>query len=318
MLKPISLKLYNRFYRKNETEKNHTQSSSHWKNFSQKFKVDVDEAGNVNEIKGYGFGGSGNTGVLSNLVASFGNFLIRSGLSYPNLGAVISNSQKMVRKMGLSFSQDAFRQACVAGFLKTHLEKQTVVVKNILLIGDGHGILSALMSELFPDAKIFLIDLGQTLFFQSYYLGNTFPEKKHTLIGEEYEKAENGFFYCPAEDLSLFPVENFDLAINVASMQEMTMNVVDQYFQLLRERKTKFFYCCNRLEKKLPDGEIIRFMNYPWNTEDIQLVDEKCPWHQFFIGRSSAENIKLFNLIPVPLLHRYDGIHWHRLSILSH
>ena len=318
MLKPIPLQLYNRFYLNKVDEENHLQSSAHWKNFSQKFKVDIDAAGNVNEIKGYGFGGSGNTGVLSKLAASFGNFLIRSGLSYPNLDVVISSTKKIVKKMGLSFSQDAFRQACVAGFLKMHLEKQTVVVKNILIIGDGHGILSALMSELFPHAKVFLIDLGQTLFFQSYYLANTYPEKKHTLIGENYANADDGFFYCPAEDLSFFPMENFDLAINVASMQEMRMTVVDQYFHLLRERGTKLFYCCNRLEKKLPDGEIIRFMNYPWKDEDAQLVDEKCPWHQFFIGRSSAEHIKLFNLIPVPMLHRYDGIHWHRLSILSH
>ncbi len=138
------------------------------------------------------------------------------------------------------------------------------------------------------------------------------------MYGMDSVHMDNGFFYCPAEKPEYFPEEEIDLAINVASMQEMTMDAVAAYFQYLRERKTKLFYCCNRLEKNLPDGKCIRFMDYPWKKEDIRLVDEKCPWHQFFFGRSAAHHYKLFKRIPIPLLHRYDGVHWHRLSLLSH
>lgn len=319
MLTEVALELYNRFYQKAGGNENNIQSSAHWKNFSQNFKVESDEAGNIKEIKGYGFGGSDDDRLLAKITAFIGNTLIRSQLSYPGLDEAIRKAKRTVSKMGLSFSQDALRQACTAFFLKEQIGKQKSTVNNILIIGDGHGILSALMSEEFPEAKIFLIDLGQTLFFQAFYLGKTFPKKTHVLLNETtIEFSDKGFFYCPAEDLKSFPKEDFDLAINVASMQEMTMDVVDAYFEYLRKRKTKLFYCCNRLEKTLPDGKVIRFMDYPWKRADSHLIDEKCPWHQFFFGRSASENIKLGNLIPVPMLHRYDGIHWHRLSILSH
>jgi len=161
--------------------------------------------------------------------------------------------------------------------------------------------------------------LALHFFFQAYYLGQAFANKKHVLLGKtKEENNENGFFYCPAERLQDFPLEEIDLAINVASMQEMTIGVVNNYFRMMRERKTKLFYCCNRLEKTLPDGQVTRFKEYGWKNDDIHLIDEKCPWHQYFAGRGTSENVKLMNILPIPLLHRYDGVHWHRLSLLSH
>lgn len=315
----IANQLYNKFYGDNKTDEDRGQASAHWKNFSQKFSVETDADGKIRSLKGYGFGGSDDNRLLAKVSAAIGNALVVSRLHYPGLHKEIRKAKKIVRSMGLSFSRDALRQACTGYFLKKHIGKNKLPVKNILIIGDGHGILSALMSEAFPGAKIFLIDLGVTLFFQAYYLGKTFPQKQHTLLGEaDGLKTENGFFYCPAEEQDHFPPEEIDLAINVASMQEMTMDVVAKYFQLLRERKTKLFYCCNRLEKILPDGTITRFMDYPWLKEDKHLVNEECPWHRFFFGRSAAENMKLLKLVPIPLLHRYDGVHWHRLTLLSH
>ena len=110
----------------------------------------------------------------------------------------------------------------------------------------------------------------------------------------------------------------FAVTILPELIKEKNIEVVNNYFSMLRERKTKLFYCCNRLEKTFFDGRVTRFNEYAWKKEDKHLVDEKCPWHQFFFARSTNPNLKLFNLIPIPLLHRYDGVHWHRLSLLSH
>lgn len=315
----IANQLYNRFYGKDRIAADKGQVSAHWKNFSAKFNVKRDAGGKITAIKGYGFGGSDDDRFLAKIRTAVGNALQLSQLRYPGLEETVSEAKKTVRLMGLTFSQDALRQAYTCYFLKKHISENSINIKKILLIGDGHGILAALMSQQFPDAKIFLMDLGVTLFFQAYYLSKIFPQKQHTLLGEaDGLKIGNGFFYCPAEEQDHFPPEEIDLAINVASMQEMTMDVVAKYFQLLRERKTKLFYCCNRLEKTLPDGTITRFMDYPWLKEDKHLVNEECPWHRFFFGRSAAENIKLLGLFPIPLLHRYDGVHWHRLTLLSH
>ncbi len=47
------------------------------------------------------------------------------------------------------------------------------------------------------------------------------------------------------------------------------------------------------------------------------IVDEKCTRHQYSFGKLASENINLFNLIPVPMQHKYDGVHWHRLTQLN-
>jgi hypothetical protein len=66
-----------------------------------------------------------------------------------------------------------------------------------------------------------------------------------------------------------------------------------------------YFYCCNRLEKTLPDGTITRFRNYPWKDDDKIIVDELCPWHQYYYSAS------------FPFYHQYDGPVQHRLALMA-
>lgn len=108
-----------------------------------------------------------------------------------------------------------------------------------------------------------------------------------------------------------------DIAINIASMQEMNPDMISKYFSLLSERKTKLFYCCNRLEKILPDVTPARIFEFPWKKEDTFIVDEVCPWHKFFVGRIGGTNVRLFNTLPIPFLRKYDGVHLHRLARLA-
>jgi putative sugar O-methyltransferase len=309
--------LYKEFFNNGSAATDARQASAHWKDFSKHFSVSVDADENLLSVSGYGFGGSGNHDLNARVSATIGNAVMLTHLACKGLSGEIKRAKKLVATMGLSFSQDACRQVCTKYFLQKQIEKSKTLVNNILLIGDGHGILSALMHEQYPNAKIFLIDLGATLFFQAYHLGKKYPKAKHVLVGEVGNE-EGDFIYCPAEQVAHFPLTAIDLAINIASMQEMTPDVINQYFKMLRERKTGLFYCCNRLEKKLPDGQVIRFMEYPWTKEDKHLADEKCPWHQFFFGRSGSENVKLMNILPIPFFHKYDGVHWHRLTLLSH
>ena len=99
--------------------------------------------------------------------------------------------------------------------------------------------------------------------------------------------------YCPV-----------DIALNIASMQEMDPPVIAAYFDDLRaipSQRQLVFYCCNREEKVLPDGTVTRFLAYPWHPSDQILVDEYAPWHQQY-----------YTLMP-PFYRPYDGPHRHRL-----
>ncbi len=165
MAADIALQLYKEFYKPDTGAVDTQQSSAHWKSFSKNFKVELNADQTVRTIKGYGFGGSDDNRLIAKIAAWIGNRLLLSQVNYPGLAKETSDAKKLVRTMGLSFSQDAFRQVCTKYLLEKETAKNNIEVKNILIIGDGYGILAALLSEKYPDAKIFLIDLGATLFF---------------------------------------------------------------------------------------------------------------------------------------------------------
>jgi hypothetical protein len=305
-------RLFQRFY-KNGKATSDKAASSHWIEFAKKFSVRPVE--NDFELAGYGFGESSSYGLSAQISAWVGNMFHMTYLAMPDLRQDVRDAKEVVAKMGLAFSADAFRQACTLNFLASQL-KSGAPPDRILVIGDGHGILSALLHRRYPAAQIFLADLGSVLFFQAYHLHKAYPDAQQILTDEN--AAEVGVFgFCPADRLETLPAEPFCLAINVASMQEMDPAVTTNYFTLLRLHNTRLFYCCNRLEKSfMGGGGDVRFMDYPWTPSDVHLVDELCPWHQWFFGRGASPFVRVLGL-PIPFMHRYDGPHWHRLTCLG-
>ena len=97
------------------------------------------------------------------------------------------------------------------------------------------------------------------------------------------------------------------LAINICSMQEMDPAIISDYFNFIRRsgNNATYFYCVNRIEKRLPDGTIVSFFKYPWDEKDKILVDELCPWQQ-----------KYYSLTP-PFYRPYDGPIQHRLVLMN-
>jgi hypothetical protein len=263
---------------------------------------------------GYGFGTSGNHSLPARLLAWIGNAMHLMILGLPGLQGHVRNAKRVVHRMGLTFSQDAFWQVCTVNLLYQYLNAEKAP-EHILVIGDGYGVLSALIHSLYPNARLYLADLGSVLFFQAYHLQRAFPKVPQAVTDED-DGVFGVFNFVPADHLETLPLGDFDLAVNIASMQEMAPAVTARYFTLLRERNTRLLYCCNRLEKRLVGGEITRFMDYPWVLGDEHLVDEPCPWHQWFFGLGSSPLVKLQG-IPIPLMHRYDGQHWHRLTRLK-
>jgi len=306
-----SLRLRNQFYRSGQAICM-GEESSHWREFKKQFRTELSDGHSPGRILGYGFGESDRRpswlGHCLREVEIATKLLL---LSQRGLFWELLKARRTVRKMGLFFSTDAFRHVCTMCLLKTKL---TSPPGTVALIGDGPGIMSAFLRETWPSARLILIDLGATLAVQAQNLEKAYPKDFHVLAGGG--GADAHFTYVPAENLGNLPAGEIDLAINVASMQEMKSVSVQKYFTILREKKTKVFYCCNRLEKIMPDGEVSRFMDYPWLTKDSHLVDEPCPWHNWFLGVSGKPAFRL-GRFAVPLVRHYDGPHWHRLTELS-
>ena len=168
--------------------------------------------------------------------------------------------------------------------------------KSICIIGDGkiNGVLGAHLT--YPSSKIYSVNLSETL-INDYLI----IKKIDTVLKESVELVDDINFINTEKILCLVPSnfkrfllnKNIDLFISMASFQEMTTNEVSNYFEIIKNNKSKL-YSCNREYKKLPGGEELYFERYPWKNSK-KIFWEDCPWHQ-----------KFYSLRP-PFIRKYDG-----------
>lgn len=310
--------LYERYYQEDQTPG--ALVSSHWRAMHTKAQVHY-ENGRVKPVFAEGFGdlqvNSWPYRFFSKLNIYIHFFFLQKKASLFHVYKIAKN---ICRRLGISMTINCFYQVCTAALLMRTLSPKGDLC--ILNIGDGYGFLSILLKEIYPKAKIVLVDLGKTLLFQVEFCYKAHPFKKHALFfGKDGQEIENmDFIYCPADDLALIDALKFDLMINVVSMQEMNYATIQSYFDFMRSHaKTKnFFYCCNRIEKKLVGGETIRMDAYPWVKEDKHVIDEICPWRRFLIyHRKISERGLTFGKWRVLFISYMDGDIKHRLTILK-
>jgi hypothetical protein len=110
-----------------------------------------------------------------------------------------------------------------------------------------------------------------------------------------------------ADDVPLIVEAPIGLAVNIVSMQEMDLSIIDAYFDVLWHNKAEqtAFYCCNKLYKRLSDGTELKFNDYPWRDGDTVLYDSECSWSQWY-----------YDMRP-PFWHRKLRVIWHRLALLE-
>ena len=129
------------------------------------------------------------------------------------------------------------------------------------------------------------MNLGRGLFFDAYFTLLAFPKARLRLedVSASATVEVSDFRFLPAENYGLLGEMPQDLVFNIASMQEMNILVVNSYMDFIRPKQLSqnvLFYCCNRREKRLSAGEIVRFSDYGWLESDTVHFDEPCPWYQ--------------------------------------
>ncbi len=291
--------------------------SSHWHQLHKEAKVDF-EKDTIVSLKAIGFGDLQNRSLVyrffSWLTILWYLVILKERRKILRL---FPSAFKLSRKMGLFFTYDAFRQVCVLAVLEPYFKKQNLRIINI---GDGYGFLSAMIKDQYPQAKIFLVDLGKTLLFQAHYCQKAFPQARFCLVKKgEAVSDEVDFVFCTAEDLEGLNSQKFDMALNIASMQEMNSQAIDRYFDFLRSTIVLdgIFYCCNRQEKVMVGGEVSRLVDYPWRQDDEHFLDEVCPWYRFVLSFHKTKRGPTIANMRVPFVNYFDGKIQHRLTKLS-
>jgi len=309
--------LYQRYFLDADTPEYYV--SSHWKKMQETISV-VMEEDNTARLSGEGFSYHPHLSYPSKMMSwlTILSYLLQLD-DAKKLSRFIRKGLWLSKRIKASFTYDCFRQICTFSLLSRHTSGG-----NIVIIGDGFGYLSAFIKMMWPQSKIYLIDMGKLLFFQAYHCREAFPNYSHQLSidssGKTNPEAESAdFIFCPAEYTASLKAFKFDLAINVASMQEMNSHTIAEYFTFLRHtlKKDNIFYCCNRRKKIMPDGEISEFYKYPWTEGDRHLIDELCPWHLFFWGFPNSEKGPKLLGWKLPYINYFDGIHLHRMTVLE-
>ncbi len=145
-----------------------------------------------------------------------------------------------------------------------------------LEIGPGTGLLALALHQLIPNSTIILVDLPEILPFSSVLLSLAFPQARSYMLGENGAgladlEGYDFLFLTPAAAQDI-PRQSVELAANTDSMQEMEVQTIRGYFELLRHvlNGPRLFYSSNRIEKWTGE-RITRLTDYPYATSDRHL-----------------------------------------------
>jgi putative sugar O-methyltransferase len=292
------------------TQESETSISSHWRAALEQFHYGN---GEFAEGAGWADGHTARTSFLSQFrqyafLAPFQHM----GRSLGNFKEYQRTGQAIAKRRGGQFDLAMMRQVLTLSILTKYLPSDQMRLP-IVVIGDGWGAMASLVLSCLPEANVVLVNLTRMLLVDLVYIRKAMPDVAICLASDadEYqsglESDDVRVIAVCADDSEIIGCGPIRVAINIVSMQEMDPPVIGSYFASLRSspNPTTFFYCCNRIEKTLPDDTVVRFEDYPWRPDDEVLLDELCPWHQYYL-----------RLRP-PFHGRYDGPVWHRLARMN-
>lgn len=257
--------------------------SSHWKHYLNNKKIE-------NIYNNLGFGSFEKKSIIRSIFHYFFSRFLFGFKIFTSLEAKIFKD--IFKKMNRQIDNDAIRHIFLF-----HLLKKKSNPKKICNIGDGKAnfILGAL--KIFPDSKIYSVNLLEVL-IHDYLIINKFNVINKNLIQIVREQKDTNFndkkiFLIPAENKFFLKNIDIDLFVNMASFQEMNVQEIENYFQIIKSNNS-YFYICNREKKILPAGETIVFDNYPWGNARFEFY-EICEWYQYYYA------------FRYPYIRKYDG-----------
>ena len=280
-------------------------TSSHWRKYGEKTKVAKTSSGY--EVGAHGISNFRNKSPLRSLKNIPVAFLISKLLArYKAENKTIETAKSITDELNIYFDFDHAKCVLIYDLLNSYNLFETKHI--ICIIGDGHGFLGTLIKKMCPEAKILFINLGRNLLIDALCFSKIFPELEHLHLQQpknSYQLNGQSILFLETEQFENMQTLPISLFINIASMQEMDMKVIDSYFEYMRHSSEEsHFYCLNREEKLLPDGSVTKFMDYPWGEEEI-LLDGQCPFYQKYPSSRP------------PFYHDFDGSHRHRLVKLK-
>ncbi|NJN96672.1 MAG: putative sugar O-methyltransferase [Anaerolineales bacterium] len=161
---------------------------------------------------------------------------------------------------GRFLSRDILRFQRVINTLHQHdiLDSLSDVTKQkrkyVLEIGAGYGGLVHHLSNILENTTFIIVDLPEVLLFSAAYLSLLNPHKRMYLYSNQDFLQLIGTDVCETYDFVLIPNYQldslrhlqFDLVLNISSLQEMTVEQVETYLNFIQATTTGVFYSLNQ------------------------------------------------------------------------
>jgi putative sugar O-methyltransferase len=136
----------------------------------------------------------------------------------------------------------------------------------VLDIGAGWGGFAYQLRRHVPDVTYIIIDLPPTMLFSGTYLRATYPDARMRFYSDAAAETiledldDVDFVFLPPYAVPRVTLPPADLAVNIASFQEMTTEQVCGYVRALADAGCRVLYSLNRDRSK-------------WNTELTSVTD---------------------------------------------
>jgi hypothetical protein len=196
--------------------------------------------------------------------------------------ATLAAARRIAKAHGRVLDLDDLRQTLSLSCVREHFDLSAPSGLTIAIIGDGYARLSSLILDTLPRCRVVLVNLTRALYVDLMSLQRLWPDLEVQVMDGSQAAADARVTVIPAHAAEALTTIRVDGAFNVSSMQEMNPETVAQYFALLRGNPSPatWFYCANATSKRLPDGTISSFHDYPWDPRDEILLDGLVPWSQ--------------------------------------
>ena len=285
-------------------------SSSHWNYYHKDFNYEKEI---LSGLMGFGALTTPYKGLFRNIHYMFQWIFRKMTKDIVLFNKIDKKANEITSFQNRANNLDVIRQSLTISFLNQKINFNTI--DKVIVIGDGFATMTSLLIENKLVERVYFINLRKTLIVDLIYLKKAIGDKRfetETAIINQKDcfnslKSRHKFIAIEAENYELLKYINKDLVINIASFQEMSKEIIDNYFKFIYSKNGKpfYFYLCNREEKELPDGEKIKFKNYNFEFDDQILENELCPWHQYFYMKYP------------PFFKKYDGPTRHQLRLIQ-
>lgn len=284
-----------------------TIKSSHWERELSSYSLEEAILG-----KEFGYGRNVKRRKLSSAMHSVGVYWLQRRLGISADSNLWTAAKENCRIQGRAFDIDVWRHIHTLSFLLDGLDSASIFRGAV--IGDGQANFSSLFFTAFPSAIVlFNVNLPEVLINEYLQLKKLNKNSGFELVTlpnylkDRYASTKRLIVFCTPEQFTTNFKESIDLYVNIASFQEMRLEMIQKYFESMRTSTGKgFVYTCNRVSKTLPGGEVIRFDGFPFVPSDVDLVAaEPCLWQK-----------ELYTL-KYPFIRPYDGESLHRLTRLN-